>query len=75
MQTIDKEEQDVRSGEEGDGNVPTTHEPGRLTKDERELLKRKLFKFACGTCDMGASAPAQHVASLPFVAYLLASKF
>lgn len=46
-----------------------------LTLGEKALLKRKLLKFALGTCDMGADAPAQHAEALPRVAELLITRF
>lgn len=46
-----------------------------LTDAEKSLVKKKLIKFVCGTCDMGANAPAHNVESLPHVAELLVTKF
>lgn len=47
----------------------------RLIPGEKALLKRKLLKFVCGTCDMGLNAPAQHAEALPRVAELLVRMF
>lgn len=80
-EVCDEIEERMRAdAEKGSPAIPVEEEYAitdsyELTLGERALLKRKLLKFACGTCDMGAGAPAQHAGALPRVAELLLTKF
>lgn len=47
----------------------------KMTQEDKALLKRKLMKFACGTCDMGSLAPPNNVDALPEIAKLLMTEF
>lgn len=47
----------------------------RMTNKDKALLKQKLMKFVCGTCDLGKDATPAHCEALPRVAEILCMWF
>lgn len=56
-------------------NAPLVSDASIMTDKDKALLKRKLMKFVCGTCDMATSATPQQCEALPKVADILCRWF
>ena len=46
-----------------------------MTGDDKVLLKRKLMKFVCGTCDAVHTATPEQIEALPEITALLLLNF
>lgn len=70
--TFDDEATEPETGKGKEGDMSENKTISEMTEDERiDLVRRKLAKFVCITCDMGCDATPSQLKALPKVASLL----